>query len=156
MPARGESLAMRGWVDHLGVWCPTRAWLALFIASLALAILGCRQPARRIALARATMLGSMILILLVAIVPVPRHDVVRGAAGCGRAAASAPVDVVGRRSEGRAGSPGDRGLAPGAGRLLPGRGRLLPDRPDRRLLGPGLADRPSPTCLALLPDAGDL
>src|SRR4051812_19793329 len=67
--------AMWDWVDHLGgILCRSSPAAAILSSLVVLAMLGCRQPARRIALARATLLGSLILLVLVPFAPLPRFD----------------------------------------------------------------------------------
>jgi hypothetical protein len=66
------------WVDRLSVPLLDATLSATVLLCLvALAMLGCRQPARRIRLARAAILCSLGLIPLVVLAPLPRLDVVR-------------------------------------------------------------------------------
>ncbi len=70
---------MWSWVDHLGLVLVRASFAAVVLSSLVvLAMLGCRQPVRRIALARAAMLGLLTLIPLVALSPSPRLGVFAG------------------------------------------------------------------------------
>ena len=63
---------MWGWIDRLGVLVLDASLGAtLLVASIALAMVGCRQPSRRVGLARAAILGSLALIPLVALSPLP-------------------------------------------------------------------------------------
>jgi beta-lactamase regulating signal transducer with metallopeptidase domain len=69
---------MWDWLDQLGAIVLRASLAAAFLSSLVvLAMLGCRQPARRIVLARAAVLGVLVLIPLMGIAPLPRFDVVR-------------------------------------------------------------------------------
>jgi hypothetical protein len=75
---------MWDWVDHLGAIVFRASVPAAALSSLVvLAMLGCRQPARRIALARAALLGSLALIPLVGLAPLPRYDVFAALRGAG-------------------------------------------------------------------------
>ena len=66
---------MWDWVDHLGGIVFRASVSATVLSSLiVLAMLGCRQPARRIVLARAALLGALVLIPLVGFAPLPRFD----------------------------------------------------------------------------------
>ena len=71
-------------VDHLGGIVFRAGISATVLSSLIiLAMLGCRQPARRIVLARAALLGALVLIPLVGLAPLPRFDVVAALRGVG-------------------------------------------------------------------------
>src|SRR6185312_4079898 len=63
------------WVDRLAgiVFDASLAAVAL-LSLVALMMLGCRQPARRIRLARSAIVCSLALIPLVALAPFPRFD----------------------------------------------------------------------------------
>jgi hypothetical protein len=64
-----------GWVDRLGSIVFRASVAAAVLSSLAmLLMLGCQQPARRIALARAALCGTLALIVLVAFAPLPPFD----------------------------------------------------------------------------------
>src|SRR4051812_15492706 len=67
---------MWDWFDHVG-WIVCRAGVSVAIVSSlgVLAMLGCRQPSRRIALARATLLGAILAIPLAGLAPLPRFEV---------------------------------------------------------------------------------
>ena len=68
---------MWGWVDHLGGVVCRGGLSAAALTSLAmLGMLCCRQPARRIALARSATLGLLLLFPLVALAPLPRLGLV--------------------------------------------------------------------------------
>jgi beta-lactamase regulating signal transducer with metallopeptidase domain len=68
-----------GWVDRLGSLVFRASVAAAVLSSLAmLLMLGCQQPARRIALARAALCGTLVVIVLLAFAPLPRFDT-RGA-----------------------------------------------------------------------------
>jgi hypothetical protein len=72
------------WVDHLGgIVFRASVSAAVLSSLLVLAMLGCRQPARRIALARAAILGALVLIPLVGLAPLPRFDLVGALQGMG-------------------------------------------------------------------------
>lgn len=99
---------MWGWVDSLGVLLLDASLGAtLLVGSIALAMVGCRQPSRRVGLARAAVVGSLALIPLVALSPLPRLDLIRALRGIGldahpiwphlglSLAASAPAPGVG-------------------------------------------------------------
>lgn len=65
-------------IDQLGVTLlDASLGVALLTSVVALAMLGCRQPARRIALARAAILGTLALIPLTVFAPLPRLELVR-------------------------------------------------------------------------------
>ena len=65
------------WVDRLGALVLDATLAAAALTSLAaLAMLGCRQPARRIGLARGALLGVLALLPLVGLALVPRLDLV--------------------------------------------------------------------------------
>jgi beta-lactamase regulating signal transducer with metallopeptidase domain len=67
---------MWGWLDHLGGVVFRGGLAAAALTSLAmLAMLACRQPACRIALARATTMGLLLLVPLLALAPLPRLGV---------------------------------------------------------------------------------
>ena len=71
-------------VDHLGGIIFRATVSAAVLSSLiVLAMLGCRQPARRIVLARAALLGALVLIPLVGLAPLPRFDLFAALRGVG-------------------------------------------------------------------------
>jgi beta-lactamase regulating signal transducer with metallopeptidase domain len=66
---------MWDWIDRLGGIVFRASVSATVLSSLiVLAMLGCRQPARRIVLARAALLGALVLLPLVGFAPLPRFD----------------------------------------------------------------------------------
>jgi hypothetical protein len=68
---------MWGWVDHFGgLVFDAIVPAALLLSAVAMAMLACRQPARRVVLARAGILCVLGLIPLLIVKPVPRLDVV--------------------------------------------------------------------------------
>src|SRR5262245_43119112 len=75
---------MWGWVDRLGAPLFDTSLAALLLwAGVALAMLGCRQPARRLRLARAAVVASLALWPLVGLGLVPRLDVSAALHGVG-------------------------------------------------------------------------
>ncbi len=75
---------MWGWIDRLGVLVLDASLGAtLLVGSIALAMVGCRQPSRRVGLARAAIIGSLALFPLVALSPLPRLDLIRTLQGIG-------------------------------------------------------------------------
>src|SRR3954464_4279492 len=69
---------MWGWIDRLGMLVLDASLGAtLLVGSIALAMVGCRQPSRRVGLARAAIIGSLALFPLVALSPLPRLDLIR-------------------------------------------------------------------------------
>ncbi len=63
------------WVDQLGRMIFDAGLAAVALLGLVtLAMLGCRQPARRVRLARAGIVSSLGLLPLVALTPLPRLD----------------------------------------------------------------------------------
>jgi beta-lactamase regulating signal transducer with metallopeptidase domain len=71
-------------VDHLGGIVFRASVSAAVLSSLiVMAMLGCRQPARRIVLARAALLGALVLIPLVGFSLLPRFDVFAALRGVG-------------------------------------------------------------------------
>ncbi len=69
---------MWGWIDRLGVLVLDASLGAtLLVGSIALAMVGCRQPSRRVGLAHAAIVGSLALLPLVALSPLPRLDLIR-------------------------------------------------------------------------------
>jgi beta-lactamase regulating signal transducer with metallopeptidase domain len=65
------------WIDRIGVLVfDATLSTTLFLSLVLLAMLGCRQPARRILIARAALLASLAIIPLVALEPFPRLDLV--------------------------------------------------------------------------------
>src|SRR5438876_1138845 len=59
-------------VEHFDATLST----TLFLSLVMLAMLGCRQPARRILIARVALLASLAMIPLVSLGPLPRLDLV--------------------------------------------------------------------------------
>jgi beta-lactamase regulating signal transducer with metallopeptidase domain len=73
-----------GWVDSLGSLVFRASVAGAVLSSLVmLLMLGCQQPARRIALARAALCGTLVMMLLVAFAPLPRFDLMAALAGTG-------------------------------------------------------------------------
>ena len=63
------------WVDRAGFVLFDSALSTAIVLSLAvLAMLVCRQPARRLQIARAALVASLVMIPLVALVPLPQFD----------------------------------------------------------------------------------
>ncbi|MHC5537320.1 M56 family metallopeptidase [Singulisphaera rosea] len=61
------------WVDHLGgVFLEVTLSATLLLSLVSLAMLGCRQPARRIVLARASILCVLLVLPMAALIPRPR------------------------------------------------------------------------------------
>src|SRR5262249_9937202 len=70
-------LAMWDWMDRIGIIVFDAAVAtAVFLTFIVLAMLACRQPARRILLARVSLLASLAIIPLVAWGHLPRLDVI--------------------------------------------------------------------------------
>ncbi len=75
---------MWGWIDRLGVLVLDASLGAtLLVGSIALAMVGCRQPSRRVGLARVAVVGTLALLPLVALSPLPRLDLIRVPVGIG-------------------------------------------------------------------------
>jgi hypothetical protein len=75
---------MWAWVDRVGATLLDAGLAALALSSLvALAMLGCRQPARRVRLARAGLLGTLALVPLTVLSPLPRFEVIAALRGAG-------------------------------------------------------------------------
>src|SRR4051812_22065757 len=69
---------MWGWIDRLGLLVlDASPGATLLVGSIALAMVGCRQPARRVGLARGALVGSLALPPMVALSPPPRLDLIR-------------------------------------------------------------------------------
>ncbi len=102
---------MSGWIDRLGVLVLDASLGAtLLIASIALAMVGCRQPSRRVGLARAAIIGALALFPLAALSPLPRLDVIRTLRGFGlNTHPILPHLGLGRASPPRRETPGVRG-----------------------------------------------
>ncbi len=74
---------MWDWIDRLGMLVLDASLGAtLLVGSIALAMVGCRQPSRRVGLARAAIVGSLALFPLVAL-PLPRLDLIGTLQGLG-------------------------------------------------------------------------
>lgn len=72
------------WVDRLGGFVLDAGTAAVVLwAVAALAMLGCRQPSRRLRLARAAMVGSLALFPLIGLDLVPRFDLFAAIRGVG-------------------------------------------------------------------------
>ncbi len=64
------------WLDRIGlVLFDATVSTALFLSLVVLAMLLCRQPARRIRIARVALLSSLTMIPMVALAPLPRLDI---------------------------------------------------------------------------------
>ena len=64
------------WLDRIGlVLFDATVSTALFLSLVMLAMLVCRQPARRIRIARVALLSSLTMIPMVALAPLPRLDI---------------------------------------------------------------------------------
>src|SRR5438105_8931473 len=64
-------------IDRIGIFLfDATLSTTLFLGLVMLAMLGCRQPARRILIARVALLASLAMIPLVALAPLPRLDLV--------------------------------------------------------------------------------
>jgi beta-lactamase regulating signal transducer with metallopeptidase domain len=71
-----EALGMWVWLDRISlVLFDATVSTALFLSLVVLAILFCRQPARRLRIARVALLSSLTMIPLVALAPLPRLDI---------------------------------------------------------------------------------
>jgi beta-lactamase regulating signal transducer with metallopeptidase domain len=67
---------MSVWLDRIGlVLFDATVSTALFLSLIVLAMLICRQPARRIRIARVALLSSLTMIPMVALAPLPRLDI---------------------------------------------------------------------------------
>ena len=65
------------WIDRAGpVLFDAALSTAIFLSAIVLAMLVCRQPSRRLAIARVALLASLAMIPLVALAPLPRLDLV--------------------------------------------------------------------------------
>jgi hypothetical protein len=65
------------WLDRTGLILFDAALsTALFLSVVVCAMLLCRQPSRRLLIVRSSLLGSLAIIPLVAVLPLPRVDVV--------------------------------------------------------------------------------
>jgi len=65
------------WVDRAGtVLFDATLSTALFLSLVVVAMLVCRQPTRRLLIARVALVASLAMIPLVALVPLPRLDLV--------------------------------------------------------------------------------
>jgi beta-lactamase regulating signal transducer with metallopeptidase domain len=72
-----EALTMWVWLDRLGpILFDAALSTAIFLSLVVLGMLVCRQPSRRRLIARVAILSSLAMIPLVAVVPLPRLDLV--------------------------------------------------------------------------------
>ena len=72
---RQRIAAMWVWLDSAGpILFDATLSTALFLSLVVLAMLVCRQPTRRLLIARVALLASLAMIPLVALVPLPRLD----------------------------------------------------------------------------------
>jgi beta-lactamase regulating signal transducer with metallopeptidase domain len=68
------------WLDCVGsVLFDAALSTVIFLSFVVLAMLGCRQPSRRILIARASLIASLLMVPIVAFAPLPRIDVVDAA-----------------------------------------------------------------------------
>ena len=70
------AFAMWVWLDRVGLILFDAALsTGLFLSVVVLAMLVCRQPSRRLLIVRSSLLASLAMVPLVAVVPLPRLDV---------------------------------------------------------------------------------
>ena len=70
------AFAMWVWLDRVGLILFDAALsTALFLSVVVLAMLLCRQPSRRLLIVRSSLLASLAMVPLVAVLPLPRVDV---------------------------------------------------------------------------------
>jgi beta-lactamase regulating signal transducer with metallopeptidase domain len=82
---------MRVWLDCVGaVLFDATLSTIFFLSCVVLAMLGCRQPSRRILIARASLIASLAMVPIVAMAPLPRIDVI----GAAIRAKLVPVQVL--------------------------------------------------------------
>ena len=68
------------WLDCVGsILFDATLSTVFFLSCVVLAMLGCRQPSRRILIARASLIASLAMVPIVALAPLPRIDVIGAA-----------------------------------------------------------------------------
>ena len=80
---------MSVWIDRVGLLLFDAAFsTAVFTTVAMIATLVCRQPARRLLIARCSLLASLAMVPLIALAPLPRVEFVRALSAAGTAGQS--------------------------------------------------------------------